>query len=97
NKRMYHYANQLHRKFDKPVIPIAVFSYDESWNKDEYTVSAVRRELIYMLYFTVHLRSLSWRDYIHEKNPVVAAFLSKMDFTEDEKIDVTIEFFCILT
>lgn len=93
NKRMYHYSSQLHRKFDKPVIPIAVFSYDESWNKDEYTVNAVRQQLIYMNYFTVHLRSLPWRDYINVENPVVAAFLSQMNYREDEKVEVTVEFF----
>lgn len=97
NKRMCRYYSRLHFKFDKPVIPIAVFSYDESWNKNDYEVVAMNRQFLYMFYYTLHLRSLSWRDFIKVKNPVVAAFMSKMNDAEKEKIDVTIEFFRILT
>src|SRR5699024_5553969 len=97
DKRMYHYFSQLHRKIDKPVIPIAIFSYDESWNKNEYKVKAVNKEFMHLTYFTLHLRSLHWRDYINKKSPVIAALLSKMNYAENEKIDVNIEFLRILS
>lgn len=97
NKRMFHYFNRLHRKLNKPVIPIAVFSYDESWNKNEYVVTAINKQFCYMFYYTLHLRSLNWRDYIHKENPVIAAFLSKMNYSENEKINVNIEFLRMLT
>lgn len=97
DKRMYHYFSQLHRKLDKPIIPIAIFSYDESWNKNEYTVNAVKKNFMHMFYFTLHLRSLFWRDYVNKPNPVVAAFLSKMNYAENEKVDVKIEFLRMLT
>lgn len=97
HKRMLHYFIELDRKVNKPIIPIAIFTYDQPWNKNTYTIEVFGNEIIRFTYISIHLRSLPWRDFINIKNPVVAAFLSKMNYTEEEKIDVNIEFLRMLT
>src|SRR5690625_7031337 len=43
NKRMFHYFSLLHQKVDKPILPIAIFSYDEAWDEDTFTVEIDRK------------------------------------------------------
>ncbi|OZU87623.1 hypothetical protein CIL03_16170 [Virgibacillus indicus] len=38
HKRMYHYFSMLYNKYQKPIVPIAVFTYDENWEKNQYTL-----------------------------------------------------------
>lgn len=38
----------------------------------------------------------NWRDYIKSDNPVAAALLSKMGYTEEEKVEVKKEFLKML-
>src|SRR5699024_7985239 len=45
---------------------------------------------------TLHLRKKNWRDYIRANNPAAAALLSKMGYTEDEKVQVKKEFLRML-
>ena len=47
-------------------------------------------------YLTLHLRKKNWRDYIRTNNPVAAALLSKMGYTDDEKVQVKKEFLKML-
>jgi flagellar biosynthesis/type III secretory pathway protein FliH len=43
-------------------------------------------------YLMVHLVKENWREYISKNNPVAAALLSKMNYTEEEKVRIKIEF-----
>lgn len=47
-------------------------------------------------YKTLHLHKQNWRTFIKKDNPVAAALLSKMVYTEEEKVRVKLEFFKIL-
>jgi len=38
HERMYHYFSLLYNKYQKIIIPIAVFSYEENWEKDTFTM-----------------------------------------------------------
>ena len=44
----------------------------------------------------LELRKMNWRSYIHTNNPVAAALLSKMGYSEKEKVQVKKEFLCML-
>ncbi|WP_199794657.1 Rpn family recombination-promoting nuclease/putative transposase [Lentibacillus sp. Marseille-P4043] len=90
--RMFRYFSLLYNKYRKPIIPIAVFSYDESWEKDEYTMRFPFFHVLTFNYMTLHLQKKNWRDYIQSDNPVAAALLSKMGFSNEERIQVKIEF-----
>lgn len=47
-------------------------------------------------FLTLELRKKNWREYIESDNPVAAALLSKMGYTEREKVEVKLEFLKML-
>jgi hypothetical protein len=44
----------------------------------------------------LELKKMNWRSFIHTNNPVAAALLSKMGYTEKEKVQVKKEFLRML-
>lgn len=64
--------------------------------KKEFVSSVLMTEVIRFNYLTLHLRKINWRDFSHKKNPVSAALLSKMNYSEDERIHVKLAFLNIL-
>lgn len=97
HERMFRYFSLLYNKYRKPIIPIAVFSYKENWEKNRYTMEFPFFHVLTFHYLTLHLRKKNWRDYIRSDNPVAAALLSKMGYNEDEKIEVKKEFLRMIT
>jgi len=98
HERMYHYFSLLYHKYRKPILPIAVFSYDEnSKEADEFTISFPFFHVLTFNFLILELRKKrNWRDYIKSDNPVAAALLSKMGYTEKEKVEVKKEFLKML-
>lgn len=47
-------------------------------------------------FFTVELRKQNWRNYIRIDNPIAAALLSKMGYTESERIELKKQFLRML-
>lgn len=97
NVRMFNYFSVLYTKLNKPIIPIAIFSYDEKWEKNEFTMQFGDLKILQFNYLTLHLRKQNWRKFIQKPNPVSAALLSKMGYSEIERIQVKLEFIKILT
>lgn len=95
---MYLYFSLLYNKYRKPILPIAVFTYDKNYNeKNEFTMSfPFFHVLLSFQFLTLTLRKLRWRDFIHSNNPVAAALLCKMGFTEEERVEVKKEFLRML-
>jgi hypothetical protein len=44
----------------------------------------------------LELRKMDWRDYIYSNNPVAAALISKMGYTDKERVRVKKEFLRML-
>lgn len=97
NERMYQYFSLLYNKYRKPIVPLAVFTYEGSWEKSQYTMEFPFLKVLTFNYLTLHLRKINWRDFIRSNNPAAAALLSKMGFREEEKIEVKKEFLRMLT
>ncbi|QQK81935.1 transposase [Salicibibacter cibi] len=98
NDRMFRYFSRLYERHRRRIVPIAVFSYDEK-NKEEpqsFNMSFPFLDVLQFNYLTVELKKLDWREYIRQDNPVAGALLSKMGYTEDEKIEVKKEFLRML-
>lgn len=98
NARMYHYFSLLYNKYRMPILPIAVFSYDEK--RDEESEFKIEFPFFHVLTFnflTLELRKNNWRDYIQSNNPVAAALLSKMGYTKKERVQVKKEFLRMMT
>lgn len=97
NERMYHYFSLLYNKFRKPILPIAVFSYDETRiEQDQFTVDFSFFHVLTFNFLMLELRKKNWREYIRSDNPAVAALLSKMGYSQKEKVQVKKEFLAML-
>lgn len=96
NERMFSYYSLLYHEYRLPIIPIAVFTYDSPWEKDSFSIQALDTTYLHFRYHTLHLKKMNWRAFIRNDNPVVAALLSKMGYTVEERILVKIEFMRML-
>lgn len=97
HERMFYYFSLLFNKYRKPILPIAVFSYDEGRNEtNQFSIKFPFFHVLSFQFLMLELRKMNWRHYIHSNNPVAAALLSKMDFTKKERIQVKKEFLRML-
>ena len=93
NERMYQYFSLLYNKYRKPILPIAIFSYDEyRVEHNEYTIIFPFIHVLTFQFLMVELRKMNWRKYIHSDNPVAGALLSKMGYSALERVQVKKEF-----
>src|SRR5699024_10024933 len=62
---------------------------ENSNEADEFTISFPFFHVLTFNFLILELRKKkNWRDYIKSDNPVAAALLSKMGYTEEEKVEV---------
>lgn len=92
NERMYNYFSMLYERHRKPIVPIAVFSYQQSWEKNRFDITFPFFHVLTFNYLTLHLKKKNWRNYIDSNNPAAAALLSKMNYNEAERVQVKKEF-----
>ncbi|KHF26761.1 hypothetical protein LR68_04422 [Anoxybacillus sp. BCO1] len=75
------------------MLPIAVFSYDSLRHEpSSFTLQFPFFDVLHFQFLTVELRKQNWRDYIRHDNPIAAALLSKMGYTESERIELKKQF-----
>jgi hypothetical protein len=97
HERMYHYFSLIYNRYRKPILPIAIFSYDQKRNEqNQFTVSFPFFHVLTFQFLMLELKKMNWRYFIHSNNPVAAALLSKMGYTEKEKVQVKKEFLRML-
>ncbi|GAA0615610.1 hypothetical protein GCM10009001_36060 [Virgibacillus siamensis] len=96
HERMYLYFSLLYNKYRKPIVPIAVYTYEENREQREFNMTFPFHHVLTFNFLTVHLRKKNWREYIKSNNPVAAALLSKMGYSESERIQVKKEFLRML-
>lgn len=97
NERMFQYYSLLYNKLRKPILPIAVFSYDEHRStKEEFTIEFPEFHVLTFRYKKLELRQKDWRAYIKSDNPAAAALMSKMGYSKKEKVEVKLAFLQML-
>ncbi|WP_391202439.1 Rpn family recombination-promoting nuclease/putative transposase [Psychrobacillus sp. L4] len=97
NERMFQYYSLLYNKLRKPILPIAVFSYDENRKTEEkFTITFPNFHVLTFQYKKLELCQKDWRAYIKADNPAAAALMSKMGYTKKEKVQVKIAFLQML-
>ncbi|WLR50621.1 Rpn family recombination-promoting nuclease/putative transposase [Bacillus tianshenii] len=97
NERMFVYFSRLYEKHRKPILPVAVFSYDENYEeRDTFEVTFPFKEVLRFAFDKLELRKLNWRDYLKAPNPAAAALLSKMNYSKAERVQVKKEFLRML-
>jgi hypothetical protein len=96
-ERMFIYFSRLFEKYRTNVVPIAVFSYDTIRDEpSSFTLQLPFGNILHLRFFTIELRKQNWRNYIRIDNPIAAALLSKMGYTESERIELKKQFLRIL-
>lgn len=96
-ERMFLYFSRLFEKYRTPIIPIAVFSYDAIRDEpSSFTLSFPFGDVLDFHFFHVELRKQNWRQFIRTDNPVAAALLSKMGYTESERVELKKQFLRML-
>ncbi len=80
NKRMFHYFARLHEKYDLPVYPIVLFSFDtpQRPEPDVYQVQFPGWTVLEFNYRVIQLNRLQWQNFVNQRNPVASALMSKM-------------------
>ncbi|MFC5587886.1 DUF4351 domain-containing protein [Sporosarcina soli] len=98
HQRMYLYFNLLYKEYRIPILPIAVFSYDEKHTEiNQFTIVFPFFHVLTFNFLMLELKKKNWRDYLKSNNPVVAALLGKMGYQEEEKVQVKLEFLRMMT
>lgn len=98
HERMFIYCSRLYEKHRKPILPIGVFSYNNSKEvSTEFNMHFPTLIVLQFQYLQLHLIKLNWREYIRSDNPVAAALLSKMGYQEHERVQIKMEFLRMLS
>src|SRR5699024_9927668 len=98
HERMFIYYSRLYEKYRKPILPIAVFSYNENKDiPDTFVAKVFNIPILNFRYLQLHLIKKNWRTFIQQDNPVAAALLSKMGYAENERVQVKLEFLRMLS
>ncbi len=93
NKRMYRYFSRLHEKYDLPIYPVVVFSYDKPQKPAEnsYQLEFPDFKVLEFNYRILQLNQLNWRDFLNQRNPVASALMTKMQIATEDRPKVKAE------
>ena len=80
NRRMFRYFCSLFLKYDRPIYPIVIFSYDspKRLDRNDFAIDFPDRQVLNFNYQIVQLNRLDWHDFLKQKNPIAAALMAKM-------------------
>jgi hypothetical protein len=92
-KRIFKYFARLHEKYDLPIYPVVIFSFDEPKRPEpnNYQVTFPSLNVLNFNFASIQLNQLSWRDYLTQQNPVAAALMAKMNIAVEERPQVKAE------
>ena len=90
---MFHYFARLDEKYDLPIYPIALFSFDRPQREapTRYQVSFSDCPVLDFSYAAIQLNRLDWRQFLQQRNPVAAALMSKMKIAPEDRPKVKAE------
>jgi hypothetical protein len=91
--RMFRYFARLHEKYNLPVYPVALFSYDAPQRPEpnQYQVAFPDTTVLQFSYRVIQLNRLSWRRFVTQPNPVAAALMVKMKIAPKDRPKVKLE------
>lgn len=93
SEKMFRYYNRLYEKYRRKILPVVVYAHEEKiTEEDSFQIEFSFMTVVSFNYLMVHLVKENWRKYIRKNNPVAAALLSKMNYKEEEKVGIKIEF-----
>jgi hypothetical protein len=79
-RRMFHYVARLDEKYDLPIYPVAIFTFDAPQRAEEnrYQIVFPDRTVLDFSFRAIQLNRLDWKDFADKDNPVASALMAKM-------------------
>ncbi len=92
-RRMFRYFARLYDKYNLPVYPVVIFSYDAPRlpAPDHFSVEFPDKKVLHFEYTVIQLNQLSWRSFVKRDNPVAAALMSRMQMDHADRPKVKLE------
>ena len=80
SQRMFTYFARFHEKYDLPVYPIAVFSFQtpKEPEPDEYRIDFPDLAVLSFRFRVIQLYKLAWQDFEKRTSPILAALMANM-------------------
>ncbi len=93
NRRMFRYFCSLFLKYDRPIYPIVVFSYDSPKRpaKTNFVMELPYHKVLDFNYQVIQLNRLNWRDFLNQPNPIASALMAKMNISKRDRPQVKAE------
>ncbi|MGI0487058.1 DUF4351 domain-containing protein [Pantanalinema rosaneae CENA516] len=93
DKRMFRYFARLYEKYDLPIYPIALLSFDspKTLQNNTHQIKFPNQIVLDFHYKVIQLNQLNWRDFLQYQNPVAAALMAKMNIVEADRLRVKCE------
>ena len=90
NKRMFRYFARLHEKYNLPIYPVVVFSYEQPQKAAEssYRLQFPDFKVLEFNYRVIQLNQLNWRDFLNQSNPIASALMAKMQIASKDRPQV---------
>lgn len=98
-RRMFIYFSRLIEKYNQPVYPIVVFSFDspEKQVANTYQVDFPDLDVLKFKYAAIQLNQLDWKKFVNNPNPVASALMAKMKIAPKDRPIVKLECLKMLT
>ena len=92
-KRMFRYFARLTEKYDLPVYPVVIFSYDAPQRREPhlFQVTFPGKKVLRFEYSVIQLNRLPWRRFVRQENPVASALMAKMQMRPADRPRVKAE------
>ncbi len=92
-KRMFRYFARLSEKYDLPIYPVVIFSYDAPQRPEpsRFVVTFPGKTVLKFEYTVIQLNRLPWRRFVRQENPVASALMAKMKMSARDRPKVKAE------
>lgn len=92
-QRMFRYFARLYEKYDLPIYPIVLFSYEQPRQPapSQFEVAFPDLRVLEFNYQVIQLNQLNWRDFLDRPNPVASALMAKMQIAPEDRARVKAE------
>jgi hypothetical protein len=92
-RRLFRYFSRLYDKYDLPVYPVVIFSFDSPRKPqiDVHRVMFPNKVVMEFKYDVIQLNRLNWRDFVNKPSPVAAALMARMNIAPSERVRVKLE------
>ncbi len=93
SRRMFRYFARLYEKYNLPIYPVVIFSYDAPKRAEpkQHVVTFPGLRVLDFRYKVIQLNRLPWRRFVNQPNPVAAALMTRMNIASSDRRRVKLQ------